>query len=408
MRLLLFTGNGGAGTSTIAAATAVLAARSGIKTLACALDPAPGRGPSGSLGACLGAALEARPTELEPGLSAVGADPLAQGEQWWQALQGGLPGLLDGLGVDPVPTRELTVLPGIEELLALQALPDHAVDGGFDLVVADCGPAARAIRLLASPEAVSRYLEQALSVERRVRRALELGARAGRSAGSAPPRDYLVEAAERLHAVLAGLRELLDAPQTSVRLVLSPDAAGVAQARQAATALALYGFPVDAVVANRLVPGDGEDTWRLARAGDQHAAVEQAERLFAPVTVRTVADELAEPVGVLALLALGEGLYGAPGPAAAQTLLGPSERPPATGEVIRDGEHFELCLPLAFADRRDLGLARSGDHLVLQLGGHRRVLALPSGLRRCVVVGARLAGGVLRVRFAPDPDLWPQ
>jgi len=408
LRLLLFTGNGGAGTSTIAAATAVLAARSGIKTLACTLDPAAARTPEDSLSGCFAVPLDSRVAELEPGLCAVRFDPLAAGQPWSRALADGLPALLDSLGVDPVPAGELSVLPGIEELLAVQQLRVLAADGGFDLVVADCGPAARAIQLLAAPEALNRYLKQALPVERRVRRALDLGARSGRSPAAEPPRDHLVEAAERLHEALAATRELVAADQTSVRLVVSPDRRGLAQARRTTGALALYGFGVDAVVANRMVPGEGGDTWRATRVADQRRVLELAEQQFRPVPVHRLADEVVEPVGVRALLELGTRLYGPTGPAAARALLAGSGRRAGAAEVIRDGEHYELCLPLPLVDRQDLGLARAGDHLVLQLDGHRRVLALPSGLRRCLLVGARLTDGVLRVRFAPDPELWPQ
>ena len=407
MRLLLFTGKGGAGKTTVAAATALHAARCGVKTLVVSADPAH------SLADCLDHPLGADPVEVVTGLSAVQVDPRRRGERTWRVVQEYLIGVLDALGVDPVAAEDLTVLPGVEEVLALLEVRDLVAAGGNDLVVVDCAPTAETLRLLALPEAFSRYLERALPVERRVLRALAAGSRAAAGSGAAgrgrqpgpPARDYLVEAAERVHAELAGVREMLEAPSTSVRLVLTPEAVVVAEARRAWTALALYGYAVDAVVANRLVPGDGQDLWRAAWAAAQAEQLAEVEASFAPVPVQRAGYAAAEPVGVAALAAVGDQLYGPVSAGAAGELLAepPADRPLA---VTRDGEEFVLRLDLPLARRDQLDLARAGDDLVIQVGGHRRVLALPSALRRCDVVGAALRDGALRVRFRPDPALW--
>jgi arsenite-transporting ATPase len=408
VRLLLFTGKGGAGKTTVAAATALHAARCGVKTLVVSTDAAH------SLADCLDHPLGADPVEVVTGLSAVQVDPRRRGERSWRAVQEYLIGVLDALGVDPIAAEELTVLPGAEEVLALLEVRDLVATGGHDLVVVDCAPTAETLRLLALPEAFSRYLEQALPVERRVLRALAAGSRAAAASRAAagrgrppgpPPRDHLVEAAERMHTELAGVRELLEAPSTSVRLVLTPEAVVVAEARRAWTALALYGYAVDAVVANRLVPGDGQDAWRSAWAVAQAEQLAEVEASFAPVPVQRAGYADAEPVGVEALAAFGDQLYGPVRAETARDLLAepPAGRPLA---VTRDGEEFELRLDLPLARRDQLDLARAGDDLVIRVGAHRRVLALPSALRRCDVVGAALRDGALRVRFRPDPALW--
>lgn len=392
MRLLLFTGKGGVGKTTMAAATAVHAARCGVKTLLVSTDAAH------SLGDALGVGLTDRPTEVESGLSAFQVDTRRRGERSWRAVQEYLIGLLDTVGVDPLAAEELTVLPGAEEVLALLEVRDEVVGGLWDLVVVDCAPTAETLRLLALPDALSRFLERALPVERRVLRAMSR-----RAAG--PPRDTVVEAAERLHAELAAVREVLMAPTSSVRLVLTPEAVVVAETRRTWTSLALYGYPVDAVVANRLVPADGADPWRAAWSRAQAAELAQAQASFAPVPVLRAGFAAAEPVGADALAVLGEELYGPVSTGAAEAHLDPPAAAAAL-QVRRDGEEFVLALRLPLVDRSEVDLSRDGDDLVVVVGAHRRVIALPSALRRCIVVGARLRDGELAVRFRPDPDLW--
>jgi arsenite-transporting ATPase len=402
VRVLLFTGKGGVGKTTIAAATALHAARCGIKTLVVSADAAH------SLADCLGLPLGPEPVEVplavrgDPtgGLFAVQVDARARAERSWRSIQEYLVGVLDAVGVDPVAAEELTVLPGAEELLGLLEVRDLVAAGDHDIVVVDCAPTAEALRLLALPEAFAHYLDQALPVERRVLRAIAAGARAVR-----PGHDPVVEAAERLRAELDGVRAVLDAPGTSARLVLTPEAVVISEARRLFTALAMYGYPVDGVVANRVVPDDGDDPWRLAWARAQDERLAECEPSFAPLPVLRAPYAAAEPIGPDALAALGAHLYGDPGEDGAHRLLAP----PAAGQglrVERDGGEFVLVLPLPLADRSDVELARLGDDLSLTVAGRRRLISLPSALRRCVVAGAGLRDGALRVRFRPDPALW--
>ena len=404
MRVLLFTGTGGAGTSTVAAATAVHAARCGIKTLLASLD---------------GAA----PGVEADGLSVVRAGSRDRPERSWHTLADHLNGILDDVGADPLLAEDLTVLPGAEEILTLLDLRDLA-EGDHELLVADCGPATGTLRMLALPEAVVHGAGRALPVERRILRALATGARANPPAGasegafegafegamaSGPPRDHLVDAVDRLLAELTGVRRVLDSPGTSVRLVLTPESVAVARGRSLLTALALYGYPVDGVVMNRIVPGEGDDPWRRARARAQEPLLEEAGTRFRPVPVLTAGEAPAEPLGAGALADLGEELYGPPRAGALLAPPAPAARSRVERAKVPDGtgEKFTLVLPLPLATRGDVALARVGDDLALTVAGHRRVLALPSALRRCVVAGAGLDDGALRVRFRPDPALWP-
>ncbi len=389
MRVLLFTGKGGVGKTTTAAATAVLAASRGVKTLVLSTDPAH------SLGDALGMPLGAEPTEVADGLVALQVDAQGAFERSWREVQDYLRGVLERAGVDSLQADELTVLPGAEEVLALLELKRHASSGRYDLVVVDCAPTGETLRLLALPEALRWYVEKVFPAQRRVLKAVRpLLARV-----ATVPEDGVFEAALRLHADLADVRALLTSDSTSVRLVLTPEAVVVAEARRTLTSLALYGYRVDGVVANRVLP-DADHPWVQGWVAAQRVQLDAVRADAAPLPVQLSPYAETEPVGVDALLALAERLYDGSDPLATVD----------TGELMqvsRDADGFLLSLALPLARLEDLGVARSGDELVLTLAGHRRHLALPSALRRCEVVGARLVEGRLVVRFEPDPALWP-
>lgn len=397
MRLLLFTGKGGVGKTTVAAATAVHAARCGVKTLVVSTDAAH------SLADVVGEPLGSMPREVGDGLFAQQVDARARAERSWRTVQEYVIAVLDAVGVDAPVAEELTTLPGAEEILALLEVRDQVRAGTWDVVVVDCAPTAETLRLLALPDVLAGLLGRLLPVDRRVVRALATGARGAR--GLPAPRDEVVEGVERLQAELAEVREVLTAPGSSVRLVLTPESAVVAEVRRTWTALVLYGYGVDAVVANRLVPGDGDDPWRAGWARQQAVQLAEVTASFAPLPVLLAGYLPAEPVGVAQLRELAEQVYGPPGTQAAADLLAD----PCLGPVLRverEGSGFVLVLWLPLAQRRDLELSRQGDDLIVVVDGRRRVLSLPSALRRCQVVGAALRSGQLRVRFEPDPALW--
>jgi arsenite-transporting ATPase len=323
----------------------------------------------------------------------------AQGafERSWREVQSYLLVVLERAGVDALQAEELTVLPGAEEVLALLEVRRQVASGLWDLVVVDCAPTGETLRLLALPEALNWYVEKVFPAQRRALRAMR--PLLSRVAGPAVPADGVFDAVERLHRELSEVRTVLTAPTTSVRLVLTPEAVVVAEARRTLTSLALYGYAVDGLVANRVFPAS-DDPWTAGWVEAQAEQLAAVRRDVAPLPVLVSPYSGSEPVGLPALTALGEGLYGDTDPGADATpaaeLLG-LERAP-------DGFVLSIALPLARRD--DVDLARSGDELVVTVGGHRRVLALPSALKRCTVGGATLVDGRLRVRFEPDPDLW--
>lgn len=394
MRVLLFTGKGGVGKTTVSAATAALAAARGLKTLVISTDPAH------SLADALAVEAGPEPTQVDTGLYVQQVDAQLRFEQSWREVQSWLMSVLDAAGVDPIAAEELTVLPGAEEVLALLEVRHQVAAGVWDLVVVDCAPTAETLRLLALPDAFGWYVEKVFPVERRVVRALRPAL--SRWTKVPMPQDRVFDAVTRLHSELREVRSVLTDPaRASVRLVLTPEAVVVAEARRTLTSLSLYGYRVDGVVANRVFPADGGDTWRDGWVAAQSTQLREVRASFDPLPVRVAPYLPAEPVGLAALTEFAGELYGDSDPFEAPVgaeLL----------EVERTGDGFVLSIALPLAERHELDLVRHGDELVLTVGGHRRTLALPSALRRCTVEGAALRDGRLRVRFEPDPAQWGQ
>ncbi|ACZ85664.1 ArsA family ATPase [Streptosporangium roseum] len=386
-RVLLFTGKGGVGKTTAAAATATLAAGSGHKTLVVSTDTAH------SLADALGATAGGEPTEISPGLHLHQVDTQKALERQWGDLRDYARGFFAELGLDEVTAEEITVLPGADEVIALLELREHARSGRWDVIVIDCAPTAETLRLLALPEALDWHVNRLLPVGRRLLRTLSPLIR--RVAQVSVPEDHVVGAGERLHRGLLEVRELLTGPDASVRLVLTPEAVVLAEARRTLTSLSLYGYRVDAVIANRVFPAEGADPWRQRWVDAQARHLAEVEQSFAPLPVHIVPYLDAEPVGPAALARVAEAMYGEADPFA----------PPTVDPPLRITPEGELILALPLAEKSEVDLARKGDELIVNAGSHRRVLALPAALARRSVQEAVLRDGLLRVRFqSGGPD----
>ncbi|WP_327356694.1 ArsA family ATPase [Streptomyces sp. NBC_01304] len=375
MRTLLVTGPGGSGRTTVAAATALAAVRAGRSTLLLSADPA--------LDAVLGA--------VPAGLTVRRVDPAAHFRDELLALQERASTALDLFGAQRLDGEELTELPGAEQLALLKALRDTA---GHDLVVVDLPPAPQALALLALPEQLRRYVRRLLPPERQAARALR--PMLAQLAGVPMPAQWLYESAVHWDEHLAAVQAVIEADSTVVRLVAEPGPAGADAVRSAVTGLALQGLRLESLTANRVLPGDSADPWLTTLAAQQGKALGEwaAAGTYDIHEVRHLgrdprgADDLAE-------LAVAE-----PG-------AGRAVRWPVEDRLAEDGV-LVWHIPLPGAVREELDLIRRDDELVVAAGKFRRIVPLPSALRRCTVAGAGLKEGELRVRFAPDPGLWPK
>ena len=399
-RVVLVTGKGGVGKTTTAAATAVRAARSGLRTLVMSTDPAH------SLGDALDVDLRTAVTwrdshEVETRLHALAVGAHTAVEADWQVVRDYLLGALDAMGVDAVVADELTSLPGAEEVTALAALTHQAHSGDWDLVVVDCAPTAETLRLLGLPEVLGWHLDRLLPAQRRLLTVLRPAATA--ATGIPPPGPEVLAVLRAWRELMVGVRTLLTSPRASVRVVLTPERVVIAESRRVLTSLSLHGYAVDAVVVNRLLPpgrvGD-EDPWWAAWTTAQADGLHRVRESFSGIPLLRAPYLSGEPIGAQALAELAAATSGDGVPELMADVDVPRMR------VAADGADFVLTLPLPLVSADQVALSRRDDDLVVEVEGQRRLVTLPSVLRRCVVQEAAVGGGELRVRFERDEEQW--
>ncbi|MFF4450898.1 ArsA family ATPase [Streptomyces sp. NPDC001502] len=383
MHTLLITGPGGAGRTTVAAATALAAARHGRRVLLL----------SGDIGDPL-TALVGDPAA--PGLRVARVDSGEEFREELVALQQRGSALLGMVGARPLGAEEITELPGAEQFALLRALRRAAAAPGTDLVVVDMPPLHQTVATLALPAQLRRYLARLLPAERQAARALRPVL--AQLAGVPMPAQWLYETAARWDEELAAVQAVVEADTTELRLVAEPGPAAADALRLGRLGLALQQLPLSAVVANRTVPTESADPWLAGLAVQQ----------------QKYAAEWAEELPVVALAHLGRDPRG---PQDLERLAGtdglvPEAPAPRRAWAVEDrlAEDGVLVwvVPLPGARKSELDLVRRGDELLLTAGPHRRIVPLPAALRRCTVSGAALADGELRIRFTPDPGLWPR
>lgn len=395
MRTLLLTGKGGVGKSTVAAATALAAARRGVPTLLLSTDGAhsltdvlgiSGPGPTGAHD----------PVRVTEHLWVQQVDARRRFEASWADVQGYLLGVLSATGIDPVTADELTVLPGAEEVLALLELRDVAASGRFEAVVVDCAPTAETLRLLALPEALAAYTRRLLPGGGRLSGLVgqALAPVVTRATGLPAPSETVLDAVQQLCEDLAGVRSLLTGPGASVRLVLTPERVVLAESRRTRTALGLHGYRVDGVVANRVL-SDVDGSWAATWSRAQADVLTEIEESFGDLPLFRSPYLAGEPVGLDALAAVAHHLYTDTDPLALHR--GPE---PFSTEVTESGATLRVQMPGARAG--EVEVVRAGHDLVLTWGSERRVLALPGLLSRMSVAGGSVREGTLRIRFVHD------
>ncbi|HLA66365.1 MAG TPA: ArsA family ATPase [Acidimicrobiia bacterium] len=385
MRVLLITGKGGVGKTTVSAATALRAADMGYRTLVMSTDPAH------SLGDAFSLPLGDAPTVVVPGLHGQQIDAQRRLETHWGTVRDYLAELFDWGGADGIAAEELVVFPGMDELFALAEVQDHVASSDYDVIVVDCAPTAETLRLLSLPDILGWYMQKLFPLERRVARVVRPVL--SRVMSMPIPGDDVFRAGEGFYGRIEGVRRVLADPEiTSARLVMNLEKMVVSEARRTYTYLGLFGYAVDAAIVNRIIPEAVTDPyfkrWREVQA--EH--LETVKEAFADLSLLRLRLFDEEMVGIDKLRMVGEELYGDRDPTVRLATNTPFR-------VFEDGDDVVLALFLPLAEKGEVGVMRRGDDLYVTVGPYRRSLALPDSLRRREVIGARLSGGELWVRF---------
>jgi arsenite-transporting ATPase len=387
-RILLYTGKGGVGKTSIAAATAVLCAERGYRTIVLSTDIAH------SLADAFEVPLGPEPTLIAPNLHGQEPDVYFNIERYWGTIQSYVSELFAWRGLDEILAEEMTVLPGMDELGNLLWINDHVESGEYDVIVVDAAPTGETLRLLSLPDASRWWIERIAPIGRRVSR---LGRpMLERMLGLPVPRDEVFAAADRLLRRLGEVHSLLGDPdRSSVRITLGLDKLSIAEARRSFTYFHLFGYPSDLVICNRVLPPDAGPYFAELRAGQQRQ-LPIVEQEFGPVPVRTVPQFDHEMVGVDRLREIGTALFGDGDPTAVHYRGEPYR-------VHRENGSYILRVALPFTSKERLQLSRRGDELVVHVGGWRRTMMLPRVLLDAATKGAKMDDGTLTIEFEAPP-----
>ena len=399
MRVLLFTGKGGVGKTTIAAATAVRAARAGLRTLVMSTDPAH------SLADSFEVEIGSKPSLVVEGLWAQQIDAQERLEDNWREIQDYFIQLMNWAGTETIQAEELTVIPGLDEIFALIDVKTHVEGGDYDLLVVDCAPTAETLRLLSLPEIMNWYIDRIFPVQRGVVKAVRPVV--SRMTSLPIAGDRVFAAVERLHHNLEAVKVILtDENVSSVRLVLNPEKMVIAEARRTYTYLGLFGYRVDAVVVNRIIPSDVTDPyfgkWKDIQA--EHLAT--VHESFDPVPILQARLFDREMVGIPLLIEMGQEVYGDLDAAGVLHKDDPIR-------VRKKGTGYVLSMRLPFVSRESMDIHRKGEELFVRVGSYKRNLILPQTLKRMVVREANFSGDQLEILFGrqsagdrggPQPD----
>lgn len=385
MRIILFSGKGGVGKTTLAAATAVQAAALGHRALVMSTDAAH------SLGDSLALPIGPEPTRVTENLDAMEVDVHHELEREFGPIRNFLTRFFKGQGLDEVVAEEMAVLPGMEELFSLLRVAELAQSRRYNLLLVDCAPTGETLRMLAAPDVLRFYFRKIFPVQRILARTVRPVAPLVTSIPV--PEDDVFVALKRLYERIERLDPLLrDAKVTSIRIVLSLEKMVIAESERLFTYLGLYGYSVDALIANRVLPeslhGPYFERWARAQARQMKRVREGFSSL--PVLEAPLREE--EVMGTRLLKSLAEEVYGERDPA----LVFHSCRPP---KVERRGEGYVYSFDLPFASSDRLTAYAAGDELSVTIDNWRRNIVLPRSLSGREVKEARLRLGRLSVVF---------
>jgi len=387
VRILIITGKGGVGKTSISAATAVKCAELGKSTLVMSTDSAH------SLSDSFDLPIGSEPVKLSENLYGQEIDAGKELQRHWKDIQNFIKTTLESRGIDNILAEEISVFPGMEELFSLLTLKEYYRTGKYDVVIIDCAPTADTIRKLSFPEVGKWYLKTIFPIQRQA--AKIAGPVVKGLYGVQLPTEDVFASVKNLILALDGMKELLcDERTTSIRFVVNPEKMVIKEAQRAYTYMNLFGYWVDAIFINRIYPQEIHDSyfgkWKML----QEKYLKTIEESFPSIKLFPVHLFDEEITGLEKLNLLGEHIYGNSNPA----------------QIFTEGKSIEIqekipkekyCLSVKMpcVDKKDLDMWVKGDELIIKTNSYKRNLILPRMLTSMTLQGAKFEDEKLNILF---------
>jgi arsenite-transporting ATPase len=392
MRILLFSGKGGVGKTSLAAATGLELSRLGYRTLVMSVDPAHSLADAFDLETELFHGKTGDPYTINERLAIHEVNIQKEIKRHWKEISAYVVSVLRTTGISDVEAEELAILPGMEELSALMYVNQFRREQRYDVIVLDCAPTAESMRFVSMPTTLEWYMKHIFAFQRGLLKAVR--PIANRVAPFELPSDNYFDNIQNLFGRLAGIDALLEDPQiTSVRLVTNPERMVLRETQRAFVYFTLHGLAVDGILVNRVLPLAVTDAYFEEWRASQSRILEEIDAYFAPVPVKRVPLFTHEMLGRERLEELARALYASGEDPAA---IGRTEAPYTFAK--RDG-HYEVRLQLPFAAKGEVGLFKKGDELVVEIGTLRRHIGLPTSMAGLSPIRAKLENRILTVEM---------
>jgi arsenite-transporting ATPase len=389
MRIILYTGKGGVGKTSISAATGLELARRGYRTHVMSIDPAHSLSDAFDLEKRLMDHEAGKLVNISKNLWIQEVDVQEEISRHWKSVYAYVSGLLNVSGLEQTLAEELAIFPGMEEVSSLLYVNQYVREKQFDVMLLDCAPTGESLRFVSIPTTLEWYMSKLFKIERRVMKVVR--PMIGTVAGVPLPQEEYFENLEELHRKLVGIDQLLADPKvTTVRLVTNPEKVVLKETQRAFTYFCLFGLTIDAVIVNRILPTKVRDSFFSSWKDTQERWTQSIEEFFAPVPVWRVPLFEDEVLGVERLLKLGKALYGD---------LDPSKRfyNESPYRFRKVNGKYELHLKLPFVSSDDINLHKKLDELIIRVGGVKRHVSLPQRIAHCEPLSARVQDGELVV-----------
>jgi arsenite-transporting ATPase len=402
MRIILFTGKGGVGKTTLAAATGVLCSEKGYKTLTMSTDSAH------SLSDAFDVPVGPEPTTITPNLHGLEVDVNREINENWEDIQKHFATVLNFNGIDAVVADEMVIFPGMEELFSLVKLQDYYDEQRYDVVIVDCAPTGETLKLLSLPEVIRWYMRHIFPIQKNIAR---MARPLARIVTNLPiPDDEFFKSSQQIYEKVGKIKDTLtNESVTSIRIVLNPEKMVIQEAQRSLTYFSLFDLPVDLIIANRIIPPTVRDPYFDKWKENQNNYLNMIEERFSPLPIFSNLLYSEEISGLSLLRKMAEMVYG--------------ERDPLetfyTGKPVtlsKDKDSYTLSIKIPFLDKEDLSLLKNNDQLIIKAGKYKRNVLLPRTLHSLELTGAKFEAekgstheskrtGYLKIRFTEDKNV---